>query len=200
MKRCIPVILLVVLAIGLAVNAQASLTAGTYDLISSLGNGTWNEILLGAHGVPGNQFLAGGPGWLLLGTLQSVVPASSGSWQYQSTYSINSAMVVPGAWGEAIQISNVAATNLSRRDNQGKLAWELTFTGYDAQNPGIPIVIKAGFDSIGSGAVYYNDNTTLHGGSPFSAITMQVVPIPAAVWLLGSGLLGLVAIRRRFKK
>jgi hypothetical protein len=26
------------------------------------------------------------------------------------------------------------------------------------------------------------------------------VPIPAAVWLLGSGLLGLVAIRRRFKK
>jgi hypothetical protein len=28
----------------------------------------------------------------------------------------------------------------------------------------------------------------------------QVVPIPAAAWLLGSGLLGLVAIRRRMKK
>lgn len=30
--------------------------------------------------------------------------------------------------------------------------------------------------------------------------TPQVVPIPGAVWLLGSGLLGLVAFRRRFRK
>ncbi|MCE5262202.1 MAG: VPLPA-CTERM sorting domain-containing protein [Deltaproteobacteria bacterium] len=31
-------------------------------------------------------------------------------------------------------------------------------------------------------------------------VNLNPVPIPAAVWLLGSGLLGLVAIRRRFKK
>ena len=35
------------------------------------------------------------------------------------------------------------------------------------------------------------------GGTTSGAIT---TPIPAAVWLLGSGLLGLVAIRRRMKK
>ena len=35
-------------------------------------------------------------------------------------------------------------------------------------------------------------HVSLYGPSP--------VPIPAAVWLLGSGLLGLVGIRRRFKK
>jgi hypothetical protein len=31
-------------------------------------------------------------------------------------------------------------------------------------------------------------------------VTTNAVPIPAAVWLLGSGLIGLVGIRRRFKK
>jgi hypothetical protein len=32
------------------------------------------------------------------------------------------------------------------------------------------------------------------------AVGRNVVPIPAAVWFLGSGLLGLIGIRRRFKK
>jgi len=31
-------------------------------------------------------------------------------------------------------------------------------------------------------------------------VTIRPVPIPAAVWLLGSGLLGLAGIRRRFRK
>lgn len=34
----------------------------------------------------------------------------------------------------------------------------------------------------------------------YFAVEGTVVPIPGAVWLLGSGLLGLVAIRRRFRK
>lgn len=40
------------------------------------------------------------------------------------------------------------------------------------------------------------------GGWSFAAATHgpSAVPIPAAAWLLGSGLIGLVAIRRRFKK
>jgi len=39
--------------------------------------------------------------------------------------------------------------------------------------------------------------------SPFDTnwtYTAEVVPIPGAVWLLGSGLIGIVGIRRKFKK
>ena len=192
------------LAFGLTVNAHASLIAGTYDLISLLGDGSWNEILLGGHGRVGNTIYAGGPGWALSGTLQSVAFATS-PWQYQSTYQITFAVTVPGAWAEAVQISNVPGTNLSKRDINGQLEWLFTFTGYDAQNPSIPIKFTAQFDSIPptnpiSGVLYYNDNQTLHGGSPLSQLTMQVVPIPAPGWLLGAGLLGLVGLSRRFKK
>lgn len=35
---------------------------------------------------------------------------------------------------------------------------------------------------------------------PSSGTSINVVPIPAAVWLLGSGLLGLVGLRRKFSK
>ena len=41
----------------------------------------------------------------------------------------------------------------------------------------------------------------LHGGTITSAtIDISAVPIPGEVWLLGSGLIGLVGIRRRFQK
>ena len=38
------------------------------------------------------------------------------------------------------------------------------------------------------------------GGTASITAYHTPVPIPAAAWLLGSGLIGLVAIRRRFKK
>jgi hypothetical protein len=46
---------------------------------------------------------------------------------------------------------------------------------------------------IGYACHFYLDKTQLH-------IEQSAVPIPAAVWLLGSGLLGLAGLRRRFKK
>ncbi len=41
---------------------------------------------------------------------------------------------------------------------------------------------------------------SLTGGYYLGMVSGNPVPIPGAVWLLGSGLLGLVAIRRRMKK
>jgi len=44
-------------------------------------------------------------------------------------------------------------------------------------------------------------NNGINGdGFEIDAVAVHPVPLPAAAWLLGSGLLGLVAVRRRFKK
>ena len=40
----------------------------------------------------------------------------------------------------------------------------------------------------------------VYGQTVLDNVQFQPVPIPAAAWLLGSGLIGLVAIRRRFRK
>lgn len=54
----------------------------------------------------------------------------------------------------------------------------------------------------GTGQLYGNEfeltpvNWTFSGGSTYS-MTITAVPVPAAVWLFGSGLLGLIAVARR---
>ena len=66
------------------------------------------------------------------------------------------------------------------------------FTGYDSAN--IPV------ESIGPlGEAWV---TTRLGDSSASArvIVADAVPIPGAVWLLGSGLIGIFGIKRKFKR
>lgn len=203
MKKSFILGMLFFLAFGLTVNAHALLTPGTYNLLSDLGNGSWVELLNWKITGPESTFIASATNskWLFAGTLSSFGPAST-PWQSQSTGQINLAIVAPNpaAWGEAVQISNVSGTKLSRVES-GKLEWQFTFTGYDNENPSIPINFTAHFDNItptpGSGVTYFDMNPFMHGGSTLSQLTMQVVPIPAAAWLLGSGLIGLVVIRRR---
>jgi hypothetical protein len=47
--------------------------------------------------------------------------------------------------------------------------------------------------SAGSG----DTNSTSTGAEDFHQVTMSAIPVPAAVWLFGSGLAGLVAVARR---
>jgi hypothetical protein len=51
------------------------------------------------------------------------------------------------------------------------------------------------YDFNGSGSTTYNgDPNPIFWGTAYS----NTVPIPATIWLLGSGLIGLIGVRRRF--
>jgi len=71
---------------------------------------------------------------------------------------------------------------------------------YNVPGPGetITIPFTASSESM---SLSFEATSSIGQASPiFDNISVSNVPIPAAVWLLGSGLLGLVVIRRKFRK
>ena len=66
---------------------------------------------------------------------------------------------------------------------------------------GLPLVDYSGHFNISFSASYGKVGDAFTSSSLLSGdVTNTPVPIPGAVWLLGSGLAGLVGIRRKFKK
>lgn len=85
--------------------------------------------------------------------------------------------------------------------------WRLEVDGQDAgaqvrvYQDGIEVLAAPSvFYNGGTRSVFWGDATGLsHGTSEWQAVStnLAVVPVPAAAWLLGSALAGLVAVRRR---
>jgi hypothetical protein len=161
----------------------------------------------GNAGLPGNY-----PVWKLENAVLSSV-TEIGTLKYSTVYSggiLN--LYEAGPWwvgadtGGYVTISNVTLTNITQKYVDGSMEFDITGSGiYGSQlvtisahyNKGTPM---GPFTLSGT-----NPNTGLTGSAPtvFAALnsaSVTVTPIPAAVWLLGSGLVGLVAIRRKRTK
>jgi hypothetical protein len=198
-------IILIVLTLFLLSSSDlpAALISGTYTLSGTqLVNGSWSEwfglsgegnagSLLNANAASGNQ-------WSLTATsIQDAQEITSGpyysTYKYSTAYTVLFAFMSPGAWGDAFTLSNAAGTNYSALDSSG-LTFLFTTSGIAN---GMPVQIEALFDS--STAASYSHSSGFHTGSGFKELTLTVVPIPGAVWMLGAGLIGLVAVRRRSK-
>ena len=73
--------------------------------------------------------------------------------------------------------------------------WDASGNSVDINGNGIP-----GWGMIDGAFLGFNANFTVSPGGPTGAAyagAASVVPVPAAVWLFGSGLLGLVGVARR---
>ena len=97
-------------------------------------------------------------------------------------------------------------------NNAGRNAISHTYMTIDLDNPlivagvdadGMPVYEDIGpivgeFNYIWFEGGYYEDDEETHGNANFiDAFGVNPVPVPGAVWLLGSGLLGFLGIRRK---
>ena len=211
--------------IGLSL-AEAALTEGTYNLSSGINNGFWVEEFgtPGSPGAGGNElFAADGtmtidseeipnfslpdePQWAMLMVSGAASPSTKSGYTYQTPYS-GSFFLSTGPWGEGIiDLDNMTGINYSNSTNTSlDFLFEATGSGVDIiDNKPYRVVLSATFDSSDLNSLYWQgkDENGLflgHAGNHFSSMSMTItqVPIPAAAWLLGSGFLGLVLVKRK---
>ena len=167
----------------------------------------------------GSDVLLGGNEGIVLGSTQLATGSHSGAPDGSESPSIDNPWLFNGNTGMHQSTSNVTANSDTALDFAG---WSVTWNGIadipmggDTAN----FVDDTGIAIISCGACGDGDAYTLDyaahvplndasgfGGAPYALhlegfITKAaVIPVPAAVWLFGSGLLGLVGVARRKKR
>jgi hypothetical protein len=171
----------------------------------------WYVFATGGSGVTGSISTITTPGSAVLThTGPGTNPAVGVTLQYQfgstgtnlSSYATLNILGSSGSGTGQYEISvwdsdgTKGLTNLPLNGSFNSFFIDLSTLALDPQNKGtIP-----GLDLTKVTSIYLYAMPTSGFSHTINEINVAPVPIPAAAWLLGSGLIGLVAIRRRFKK
>ena len=108
-------------------------------------------------------------------------------------------------FGPSVQQNLVIASDLTIADSNihtwtGSTAFDLSGSSWDGINHiGLGLQNNLYATTSADGEVAWIEKKIAAGGIDLSVITTAVVPVPAAAWLFGSGLLGLVGVARRKK-
>jgi hypothetical protein len=92
--------------------------------------------------------------------------------------------VTSGSYDQTFDLSSASSFNVSFLNSNG------------GTDEGAEAALAAG---LAAGKAYFNIHTSLYTGGEIRGF-LTPVPVPAAAWLFGSGLLGLVGLARRKKK
>jgi hypothetical protein len=130
-------------------------------------------------------------------TLRSItLPANS--FVPENWYRLTMGLTVTGDTWTMIGTFQDHLTGSDPTSGLGSVITTLSYAG-SLSDPDVPTRVLTNPGEIGIMAMG-NESISLPDNVGVSVTNFQPVPIPAAFWLLGSGLVGLVGIRRRFKK
>jgi hypothetical protein len=200
MKKLAVLMLTMLLAFGFgtAASAAMSIEIDFYEGTTGLKQGDWDT---------GDTIeLFPKTGWVMVDIVAADVPVDDGVAIFSWILNFNPSLI---AVSELEAGDNFGFVFLEDVDNKlGTVKLEGSTTSPEG---GDNIMGTFRIDCIGGGldelliAQLNDNNNLLAGGTDFSKLydgvfaNVNQVPIPAAAWLLGSGLLGLVAIRRKKK-